>query len=92
MSKRLVAPFLAFVTLAVPAGASAHPKAATVALDYRLVLDAATRALPGVSVRILDGDRSLRIGVRRGRLVVLGDLGEPMLRIGATGTWVNEAR
>lgn len=91
MSKRLVAPILAFVTLAVPASASAHPKSATVALDYRLVLDRATRALPGVAVRILDGDRSVRIGVRRGRLTVLGDLGERMLRIDATGTWVNEA-
>ena len=91
MSKRLVAPILAFLTLATPAGASAHAKSATVALDYRLVLDRATRALPGVAVRILDGDRSLRVGVRRGRLTVLGDLGEPMLRIGPTGTWVNEA-
>jgi hypothetical protein len=87
----LVAPILAFVTLAIPASASAHPKSATVALDYRLVLDRATRALPGVAVRILDGDRSLRVAVRQGRLTVLGDLGEPMLRIGSTGTWVNEA-
>jgi hypothetical protein len=91
VSKRLVAPVLALVTLAAPATASAHPRSATVALDYRLVLDRATRTLPGVTVRILDGDRSLRIGVRRGRLVVLGDLGEPMLRIDAAGTWVNEA-
>ncbi len=91
MRKRLVAPVLALVTLAVPAGASAHPKAATVALDYRLVLDRPTRSLPGVSLRILDGDRSLRVGVTRGRLVVLGDLGEPMLRIGSAGTWVNAA-
>ena len=89
--KRLLAPLLAFVTLAVPASASAHPKSATVALDYRLVLDHATRALPNVTVRILDGDRSLRVGVRHGRLVVLGDLGEQMLRIDTTGTWVNEA-
>ena len=91
MSKRLVAPFLALVTLAVPASASAHPKSATVALDYRLVLDRATRALPGVAVRILDGDRAVRITVRRGRLTVLGDLGEQMLRVDATGTWVNQA-
>jgi hypothetical protein len=91
MTVWLVAPVLAFVTLAVPAPASAHPKSATVALDYRLVLDRATRALPGVTVRILDGDRSLRVGVRQRRLVVLGDLGEQMLRIDATGTWVNEA-
>jgi hypothetical protein len=91
MSKRLVAPFLAFVTLAIPAGASAHPRSATVALDYRLVLAPATRALPGVAVGILDGDRDVRIGVRQGRLIVLGDLGEQMLRIGTAGTWVNEA-
>ena len=91
VSRRLVAPLLAFVTLAVPASASAHPKSATVALDYRLVLDRATGVLPGVSVRILDGDRDLRIGVRHGSLTVLGDLDEAMLRIGATGTWVNQA-
>ena len=91
MSKRFVAPFLAFVTLAVPASASAHPKSPTVALDYRLVLDRATHVLPGVAVKILDGDRSLRIRVRYGRLTVLGDLGEQMLRIEPAGTWVNEA-
>ena len=88
--RRLVAPFLALVTLAAPAGASAHSRAATVALDYRLVLDRATRELAGVSVRILDGDRSLRIRVRSGRLVILGDLDERMLRIDGGGTWVNE--
>ncbi len=65
MKRRLVAPMVALLTLAVPAGASAHPRAATVALDYRLGLDRATRTLAGVSVRILDGDRSLRIGVRQ---------------------------
>ena len=91
MNKRLVAPMVAFATLVVPAGASAHPRSATVALDYRLRLDHATRTLAGVSVRILDGDRSLRIGVSRGQLTVLGDLGEPMLRIGIDGTWVNRA-
>ena len=91
MKRRLVAPMVAFVTLVVPAGASAHPRSATVALDYRLRLDRATRTLAGVSVRILDGDRSLRIGVSRGQLIVLGDLREPMLRITTDGTWVNRA-
>ena len=47
--KRLLAPLLTFVTLVVPASASAHPKSATVALDYRLILDHATRALPNGS-------------------------------------------
>ena len=39
MRKRYVAPILACVTLAIPAGASAHATSPTVALDYRLVLD-----------------------------------------------------
>ncbi len=89
MGKRFVAPVLACVTLAVPASASAHAKSPTVALDYRLVLAHATRDLPGVTVRILDGDRALRVRVRRGTLVVLGDLREPMLRIGPSGAWAN---
>lgn len=88
--RRLVAPFLALLTLAAPASASAHSRAATVALDYRLVLDRATHDLPGVTVRILDGDRSLQVGVRHARLVILGDLGEQMLRIDDRGTFVNE--
>jgi hypothetical protein len=89
--KRLVAPFLACVTLAAPASASAHAKSPTVALDYRLILDRATHGLPGVSVGILDGDRSLRVRVHGTQLVVLGDLGEEMLRIGPAGTWANRA-
>ena len=62
--KRYVAPLLACLTLAVPASASAHARTATVALDYRLVLDPASRTLDGVRVGILDGDRDLRITAR----------------------------
>lgn len=77
--------------LALPGVASAHGRAATVALDYRLVLDAGAGRLDGVRARILDGDRSLRLVVERGsRVVVLGDLGEPMLRLG-NGVWVNRS-
>jgi hypothetical protein len=89
VSKRSLAPFAACLALAAPASASAHATSPTVALDYRLVLDRATRSLPGASVDILDGDRSLRLRVRRGNVTVLGDLGEPMLRIGPAGTWIN---
>jgi hypothetical protein len=79
----------AAVCLAVPAVASAHGRAATVALDYRLPLDGSVGRLDGVRARILDGDRSLRLVVDRGtRVVVLGDLGEPMLRLD-NGVWVN---
>lgn len=89
MRKRYVAPLLACVVLAAPAGAAAHARTSTVALDYRLVLDRATQALPGAHVEILDGDRSLRVSARSARVVVLGDLQEPMLRIDASGAWAS---
>jgi hypothetical protein len=89
--KRYVAPLLACLTLAGPASASAHARTATVALDYRLVLDPATRTLAGVRVGILDGDRELRITARTAPVVVLGDLHEPMLRIDRAGAWANRA-
>ena len=82
---------LACLTLALPARAAAHPRSATVALDYDLVLDGATKAIPGVTVAILDGDRSLRVRAHGETVVVRGDLGEPMLRIGPAGVWVNRA-
>ena len=73
--------------LALPGIASAHSRAATVALDYRLSLDSAG----GVKASILDGDRALRVAVAGNtRVVVLGDLGEPMLRV-ADGVWVNQS-
>jgi len=73
------------VALALPATASAHSRQSTVALDYRLTLD---RTPAGIHVAILDGDRALRLDAK-GTVVVLGDLGEPMLRF-ANGVWVNE--
>lgn len=91
MKRRYVVLLVAGLVLAAPAGASAHGRAATVALDYRLVLDHATRALPDVSVSILDGDRSVKLAVRRGVVVVRGDLGEPMLRVSHAGAWANRA-
>jgi hypothetical protein len=89
--KRYVAPIVAWVMLAVPASASAHARTPTVALDYRLVLDRATRSLPGVSVGILDGDRSLRLIARTTTVTVFGDLREPMLKVGPSGAFANRA-
>jgi hypothetical protein len=91
MRTRIIVLLLAGFTLAAPASASAHARSTTVALDYRLELDRATRSIPGVSVAILDGDRSLRVAVRGVTIVLEGDLGEPMLRIGPGGAWVNRA-
>jgi len=81
MRTRIIVLLLVGVTLAVPAGASAHARSATVALDYRLQLDRSTRSIHSVSVAILDGDRSLRVGAKGVTVVVRGNLGEPMLCI-----------
>ncbi len=76
--------------LALPAQAAAHGRGATIALDYRLTLDRATLALPGVHVRVLDGDRDFQVSVDPGvRLVVRGSLNDPMLRIDRNGVWAN---
>ena len=76
--------------LALPAQALAHGRTATVALDYRLRLDASALAIPGVHVRVLDGDRALRLGVDGGhRVVVKGYLDEELIRIGPDGVSVN---
>ena len=91
MRKRYVAPLLACVSLVVPASASAHARSATVALDYRLVLDGSSKRLAGVSVAILDGDRDLRLRVHGTTVVVRGDLGEPMLRVAPSGTFANRS-
>jgi hypothetical protein len=91
MKTSIIVLLLAGTTLAAPAGAAAHGRSQTIALDYRLVLDRATRSLHGVSVAILDGDRSVRVSTKGVTLVVHGDLGEPMLLIGPRGVWVNRA-
>ncbi len=76
--------------LVAPGRAAAHSRAPTVALDYRLELSRAT--LPGVHAQVVDGDRALRVRVEPPhRLLVLGLLGEPLLRFGPGGVWVNRA-
>ncbi len=81
---------VALAALALPAQAAAHGRAPTVALDYRLALDAPTRSLAGVHVRVLDGDRDFQVRVDPGTsLLVRGALDEPLLRIDSSGVWVN---
>jgi hypothetical protein len=76
------------VSFSAPGGAAAHPRAPTVALDYKLQLSRV--ALPGVQAEVVDGDRALRLRVDPPhRLVVRGLLGEPLLRFGPNGVWVN---
>lgn len=91
MSRGCVVALTSLCALAVPVSASAHAGSATVALDYRLVLDHSAKTLPGVSVAILDGDRALQVRARQGELVVLGDLREPMLRLMPGAAYANRA-
>jgi len=85
-----VALALGLAALVLPAAAAAHGRSAIIALDYRLSLDRATEALPGVHVRVLDGDRDFEVSVAPGvRLLVRGELREPFLRIGPGGAFVN---
>ena len=86
---RIVAPAL-LAALALPGQAAAHGRGPTVALDYRLTLAPATRALPGVHVRVLDGDRDFQVRASPGvDVLVRGELKEPFLRIDSSGVWVN---
>jgi hypothetical protein len=73
------------LALAFPAGAAAHLRTGTVAVDYRARIVAA----PGgpVSVGVYQSDRALHVSVARGHsLVVYGYLGEPILRVGREGS------
>jgi hypothetical protein len=76
--------------MAGPAPASAHSRARTTALDYRLRLQPMPPALAGMRAAVLDGDRSLRLSVPpSAALVVLGLAGEGFLRFAPGGVWVN---
>jgi hypothetical protein len=91
LTKRLGRPLAVagVAALLLPATASAHGRSPTVALDFRLRL---AGSVPGVRVRVLDGDRSLQLSAAAGRRVVVdGYLREPLLRIDPTGVWVNAA-
>jgi hypothetical protein len=80
---------VAIAALAGAGPASAHTRAPTVALDVHLRV---TGAPPGVHAEVLDGDRALRFRVDPPtRVVVRGLVGEPVLRFGPDGVWVNRA-
>jgi hypothetical protein len=90
MHTRVAIVVVAFATLAVPGVAAAHGRTATVALDYQLRLDRSALSIPGVHVRVLDGDRSFQLSVDGDQTVVVkGLLREPVLRIGPSGVSVN---
>jgi hypothetical protein len=77
------------VALALPPAANAHGQTGRVAVDDRAEV---LRKPPGVAVRIYASDLAVRLreaGARR--VVVLGYVGEPFIRIGPAGAVVSRA-
>jgi hypothetical protein len=80
---------MVLLALLLPANAAAHGRGPVVALGDRLVV---ARPPQGISVLVLDGDRSLRVSVASGHtLVVRGYLGEPMIRFAGGTVEANRA-
>src|SRR5436305_4167418 len=81
---------IVLAALAIPPAASAHLRSGTVAIDYRASVFAAHT--PAYVASVVQSDRALGLGVKRGHVVVLrGYLGEPVFRLDARGLWVNAA-
>src|SRR5256714_786473 len=72
-----------------PALASAHLRSDVVAVDYRATVTTQSRTF---EARVYQTDRALRLVVSRGHsVIVLGYLGEPLIRIDHRGVAVNAA-
>lgn len=90
MVRALLPSLLVLAPLAQPAPASAHLRSGTVAVDYRASITDPTT--PAYSAQILQSDRALSLTGRPGHVTVLiGYLGEPVLRLDAAGLWMNLA-
>jgi hypothetical protein len=76
------------VALAAPPAAGAHGRSGRVAVDYRADV---LRVPHGVTARVYESDLAVRLTVAAGRrVVVLGYLGEPFIRIGPAGVSVSK--
>jgi hypothetical protein len=86
----LVALAAALGTLTLPAVAEAHSSAPVIAVDYEAKL-ARSVIVPGVTARVLDGNRKLELTVRPPHTVVVeGYGGEPFLRFDTAGVSIND--
>jgi hypothetical protein len=80
---------IALVALAVPGTASAHLRTGRAAVDFRGTV--LSSSLP-VRARIYEADLAVRLTlVGRHRVLVLGYLGEPFIRLNTSGVFVNVA-
>jgi hypothetical protein len=89
----LVTPVATLAALVGPAAAGAHVRTGRVAVDYRASVSPLRPPLAGaVVVRVYESDLAIGLTVEKHhRVVVLGYVGEPLLRIGAEGVEVNES-
>jgi hypothetical protein len=90
--RRLVV-LVAGLALAAPGTAGAHLRTSRAAVDYRATVSQLGPPLAGaVAVRVYRADLALGLTALGGhRVVVLGYLGEPFLRLGSSGVSVNAA-
>jgi hypothetical protein len=87
---RHVLPALLLVALGAPGTAGAHLSTSRSAVDFRASVSHQPRE--AVDVRIYRSDLALALTARPGHsVVVLGYLGEPFLRVGRRGVFVNGA-
>jgi hypothetical protein len=78
------------VGLAWPSAALAHVRAGTIAVDYRASISAPHTA--AYTAEVGQSDHSLRLTLAAGHaVIVLGYLGEPMVRLDASGVGINAA-
>ena len=84
---------LVLAALVAPGTAKAHLRTGRVAVDYRASVNPFHPPLTGaVDVRVFRSDLAIRLRTIGGhRVVVLGYFGEPFLRLGPDGAWVNGA-
>ncbi len=91
--RRVALALVAGVALAVPGPAAAHLRTSRVAVDYRAAVASLRAPVAGaVRARIYPADLAIGLTALGGhRVIVLGYLGEPFLRLGSSGVYVNEA-
>src|SRR4249920_1703011 len=84
---------LAFVALLAPGTAKAHLRTGSVAVGYRANVAPLRAPLArALTVRVFRADLAIRVRALGGhRVVVLGYFGEPFLRVGPGGVFVNDA-
>jgi hypothetical protein len=89
----LIGLVVGLASIAAPAPADAHTRSGVVAVDYGAsVFPPRPPLTSAVTARVAQSDRALGLTVTGGHtVVVLGYLGEPVLRIGPSGVAVNGA-